>query len=74
MGKRKEESVSQPGSHKRRRQEYTGEPNDESNEEEKSQLLADSNFSSPLVSCLKSLEENKIPEKVGIKTMVSDFG
>uniref|UniRef100_A0A8B9PF19 Structural maintenance of chromosomes protein 6 n=1 Tax=Apteryx owenii TaxID=8824 RepID=A0A8B9PF19_APTOW len=39
MGKRKEESVSQPGSHKRRRQEYTGEPNDESNEEEKSQLL-----------------------------------
>ncbi|XP_025944599.1 structural maintenance of chromosomes protein 6 isoform X1 [Apteryx mantelli] len=48
MGKRKEESVSQPGSHKRRRQEYTGEPNDESNEEEKSQLLVDSNFSSPL--------------------------
>ncbi|XP_062429143.1 structural maintenance of chromosomes protein 6 isoform X2 [Rhea pennata] len=47
MGKRKEETVSQPGSHKRRRQEYTGEPSDECNEEEKSQLLADSTFSSP---------------------------
>ncbi|NXA51544.1 SMC6 protein, partial [Nothocercus julius] len=47
MGKRKEESVSQPGSQKRRRQEFTGEPTDEYNEEENSQLLADSNFSSP---------------------------
>ncbi|NWJ08667.1 SMC6 protein, partial [Crypturellus undulatus] len=47
MGKRKEESVSQPGSQKRRRQEFTSEPTDEYNEEENSQLLADSNFSSP---------------------------
>ncbi|KGL77273.1 Structural maintenance of chromosomes protein 6, partial [Tinamus guttatus] len=47
MGKRKEESVSQPGSQKRRRQEFADEPTDEYDEEENSQLLADSNFSSP---------------------------
>ncbi|KAM8810276.1 structural maintenance of chromosomes protein 6 [Eudromia elegans] len=47
MGKRKEESVSQPGSQKRRRQEFIGEPTDEYSEDEHSQLLADSNFSSP---------------------------
>uniref|UniRef100_A0A8C6ZH65 Structural maintenance of chromosomes protein 6 n=1 Tax=Nothoprocta perdicaria TaxID=30464 RepID=A0A8C6ZH65_NOTPE len=41
MGKRKEESVSQPGSQKRRRQEFLCEPTDEFNEEEHSQLLAD---------------------------------
>ncbi|NXG48593.1 SMC6 protein, partial [Psilopogon haemacephalus] len=41
MGKRKEESISKPGSHKRQRQEYTDEHSDESNEEE-SQTSADS--------------------------------
>lgn len=54
MGKRKEESISKPRSHKRQRQEYTDEHSDESNEEENSQLSADSNFSSLSVSCLKS--------------------
>ncbi|XP_054035855.1 structural maintenance of chromosomes protein 6 [Dryobates pubescens] len=41
MGKRKEESVSKPRSHKRQRQDYTDEHSDESNEEE-SQTSADS--------------------------------
>ncbi|NXP78639.1 SMC6 protein, partial [Ramphastos sulfuratus] len=41
MGKRKEESISKPRSHKRQRQEYTDEHSDESNEEE-SQTSADS--------------------------------
>lgn len=45
MGKRKEESISKPGSHKRQRQEYTDEHSDDSNEEENSQSSADSNFS-----------------------------
>ncbi|NXG57818.1 SMC6 protein, partial [Hemiprocne comata] len=46
MGKRKEESLSKPGSRKRQRQEYTDEHSDESNEEEKSQSSADNDFSS----------------------------
>lgn len=54
MGKRKEESISKPGSNKRQRQEYTDEHSNESNEEEISQLSADSNLSSLSVSCLKS--------------------
>ncbi|XP_009988372.1 PREDICTED: structural maintenance of chromosomes protein 6 [Tauraco erythrolophus] len=41
MGKRKEESISKPGSHKRKRQEYTDEHSDESNEEENSQSSAE---------------------------------
>ncbi|NXN74821.1 SMC6 protein, partial [Himantopus himantopus] len=45
MGKRKEESISKPGSSKRQRQEYTDDHSDESNEEEISQLSADSNLS-----------------------------
>ncbi|KFQ68160.1 Structural maintenance of chromosomes protein 6, partial [Phaethon lepturus] len=45
MGKRKEESISKPGSHKRQRQEYTDEHSDESTEEENSQSSAGSNFS-----------------------------
>ncbi|NXE25636.1 SMC6 protein, partial [Ardeotis kori] len=45
MGKRKEESISKPGSNKRQRQEYTDERSDESNEEENSQSSADTNFS-----------------------------
>ncbi|XP_032860397.1 structural maintenance of chromosomes protein 6 isoform X1 [Tyto alba] len=45
MGKRKEECISKPGSHKRQRQEYTDEHSDASNEEENSQSSADSNFS-----------------------------
>lgn len=54
MGKRKEESVSKPGSRKRRRQEYTNEHNDESSEEENSESSAVSNISLLSVSCLKS--------------------
>nr|XP_042704630.1 structural maintenance of chromosomes protein 6 isoform X2 [Chrysemys picta bellii] len=46
MGKRKEESFSEPGLHKRPRQEYTDESNDELDEEERSQLQSDSNSSS----------------------------
>lgn len=53
MGKRKEESISKPGSHKRQRQECTDEHSDESNEED-SQSSPDSNFSLLSVSCLKS--------------------
>lgn len=59
MGKRKEESISKPGPHKRQRQEYADEHSDESNEEENSQSSADSNS----VSCLKSFVEGKIQEK-----------
>ncbi|NWH64796.1 SMC6 protein, partial [Geococcyx californianus] len=46
MGKRKEVSVSQPGSCKRQRQEYMNEHSDEFNEEENSQSSLDSSFSS----------------------------
>lgn len=46
MGKRKEESVSKPRSHKRQRQEFTDEHSDESNDEENSLFSFDTNFSS----------------------------
>ncbi|XP_061207167.1 structural maintenance of chromosomes protein 6 isoform X2 [Neopsephotus bourkii] len=46
MGKRKEESISKPGSHKRQRQEHRDEHSDESNEEENLLSSADSSFSS----------------------------
>ncbi|XP_030411243.1 structural maintenance of chromosomes protein 6 isoform X1 [Gopherus evgoodei] len=46
MGKRKEESFSNPGLHKRPRQEYADESNDELDEEELSELQSDSNSSS----------------------------
>nr|XP_025034526.1 structural maintenance of chromosomes protein 6 isoform X2 [Pelodiscus sinensis] len=46
MGKRKEESFPKPGYHKRPRQEYTDESDDELDEEECSQLQSDSNPSS----------------------------
>ncbi|XP_025900654.1 structural maintenance of chromosomes protein 6 isoform X1 [Nothoprocta perdicaria] len=65
MGKRKEESVSQPGSQKRRRQEFLCEPTDEFNEEEHSQLLADSNFSSP-----SSVGEVGIIESIQLKNFM----
>lgn len=60
MGKRKEGSISKPGSHKRLRQEYANEHSDESNEEENSQSSADSSFSLLSVSCLKSFGEEDI--------------
>lgn len=56
MGKRKEESISKPGSHKKQRQEHRDEHSDESNEEENLQSSADSSFSSLSVSCLKCRE------------------
>ncbi|XP_057287768.1 structural maintenance of chromosomes protein 6 isoform X2 [Pezoporus wallicus] len=46
MGKRKEESISKPGSHKRQRQEHRDEHSDESNEEENFLSSPDSSFSS----------------------------
>ncbi|KFP90045.1 Structural maintenance of chromosomes protein 6, partial [Apaloderma vittatum] len=46
MGKRKEESISKPGSQKRPRQEYTDEHSDESNEEERSQSSVENSTSS----------------------------
>ncbi|XP_074919764.1 structural maintenance of chromosomes protein 6 isoform X2 [Chelonoidis abingdonii] len=46
MGKRKEESFSNPGLRKRPRQEYTDESNDELDEEEHSELQSDSTSSS----------------------------
>ncbi|XP_067400836.1 structural maintenance of chromosomes protein 6 isoform X3 [Emydura macquarii macquarii] len=46
MGKRKEERFSKPGYHKRPRQEYADESDDELDEEERSQLQSDSNSSS----------------------------
>ncbi|NXF05774.1 SMC6 protein, partial [Smithornis capensis] len=48
MGKRKEKSISKPGSQKRQRQEYTDEHRDESNEEENLNSSADGNGSSQL--------------------------
>ncbi|NXO49385.1 SMC6 protein, partial [Aramus guarauna] len=65
MGKRKEESISKPGSHKRQRQEYTDEHSDESNEEENSQLSADSNFSS-----LSTVGEVGIIESIQLKNFM----
>uniref|UniRef100_A0A663EX77 Structural maintenance of chromosomes protein 6 n=1 Tax=Aquila chrysaetos chrysaetos TaxID=223781 RepID=A0A663EX77_AQUCH len=56
MGKRKEESISKPGSHKRQRQEYADEHSDESNEEENSQSSADSNSTVGEVGIIESIQ------------------
>ncbi|KFZ64173.1 Structural maintenance of chromosomes protein 6, partial [Podiceps cristatus] len=65
MGKRKEESISKPGSHKRQRQEYTYEHSDESNEEENSQSSADSSFS-----LLSTVGEVGIIESIQLKNFM----
>ncbi|NXF35088.1 SMC6 protein, partial [Nyctibius bracteatus] len=65
MGKRKEESISKPGSHKRQRKEYTNEHSDESNEEENSQSSSDSNFSS-----LSTVGEVGIIESIQLKNFM----
>ncbi|XP_065488237.1 structural maintenance of chromosomes protein 6 isoform X2 [Caloenas nicobarica] len=65
MSKRKEESISKPGSHKRLRQEYTNEHSDESNEEENSQSTADSSFS-----LLSSVGEVGIIESIQLKNFM----
>ncbi|KAM6139629.1 structural maintenance of chromosomes protein 6 isoform 2-T3 [Phoenicopterus ruber ruber] len=64
MGKRKEETISKPGSHKRQRQEYTDEHSDESNEED-SQSSADSNFS-----LLSTVGEVGIIESIQLKNFM----
>ncbi|XP_049674556.1 structural maintenance of chromosomes protein 6 [Accipiter gentilis] len=56
MGKRKEESISKPGPHKRQRQEYGDEHSDESNEEENSQYSADSNSTVGEVGIIESIQ------------------
>uniref|UniRef100_A0A8C0BVJ3 Uncharacterized protein n=1 Tax=Buteo japonicus TaxID=224669 RepID=A0A8C0BVJ3_9AVES len=56
MGKRKEESISKPGPHKRQRQEYADEHSDESNEEENSQSSADSNSTVGEVGIIESIQ------------------
>ncbi|KAM9382214.1 structural maintenance of chromosomes protein 6 [Phaethornis superciliosus] len=63
MGKRKEETISKPRSHKRQRQEYTNEHSDESNEEEYSS--AESNFSS-----LSTVGEVGIIESIQLKNFM----
>lgn len=55
MGKRKEESVSKPRSHKRQRQEFTDEHSDGLNDEENLLFSFDSNLSSVSVSCFKKI-------------------
>ncbi|KFQ34223.1 Structural maintenance of chromosomes protein 6, partial [Merops nubicus] len=65
MGKRKEESISKPGSHKRQRQEYTEEHSDEFNEEGNSQSSADSNISS-----LPTVGEVGIIESIQLKNFM----
>ncbi|XP_075001103.1 structural maintenance of chromosomes protein 6 isoform X1 [Calonectris borealis] len=65
MGKRKEESISNPGSHKRQRQEYTDEHSDESNEEENSESSADSNSS-----LLSTVGEVGIIESIQLKNFM----
>ncbi|NXI92131.1 SMC6 protein, partial [Psophia crepitans] len=65
MGKRKEESISRPGSHKRQRQEYIDEHSDESNEEENLQLSIDNNFSS-----LSTVGEVGIIESIQLKNFM----
>ncbi|NXG20844.1 SMC6 protein, partial [Grallaria varia] len=65
MGKRKEESISKPGSQKRPRQEYTNERSDESNEEENFESSADSNASSQL-----SASEVGIIESIQLKNFM----
>ncbi|XP_030304149.1 structural maintenance of chromosomes protein 6 [Calypte anna] len=63
MGKRKEESISKPRSHKRQRQEYTNEHSDDSNEEEN--LSSESNFSS-----LSAVGEVGIIESIQLKNFM----
>ncbi|NXT85516.1 SMC6 protein, partial [Zapornia atra] len=65
MSKRKEESISKPGSHKRQRKEYTEEHSDESNEEENAQLSADDSFSS-----LSTAGEVGIIESIQLKNFM----
>ncbi|NXP25346.1 SMC6 protein, partial [Scytalopus superciliaris] len=65
MGKRKEESISKPGSQKRRRQEHRTEHSDESNEEENFESSADSNASSQL-----SASEVGIIESIQLKNFM----
>ncbi|KAM6433429.1 structural maintenance of chromosomes protein 6 [Rhynochetos jubatus] len=65
MGKRKEESIARPGSHKRQRQEYTDEHSDESNEEEKLQSSSDSSVSS-----LSTVGEVGIIESIQLKNFM----
>ncbi|KFO92744.1 Structural maintenance of chromosomes protein 6, partial [Buceros rhinoceros silvestris] len=65
MGKRKEESISKPGSHKRRRQEYTNERSDESSEEENSESSAVSN-----ISLLSTVGEVGIIESIQLKNFM----
>lgn len=60
MGKRKEESVLNPGSQKRQRKEYTDVHNDESDEEETLDLSANGSASSQSVSSLKSHRDEDI--------------
>ncbi|NXU79592.1 SMC6 protein, partial [Oreotrochilus melanogaster] len=63
MGKRKEESISKPRSHKRQRQEYTNEHSEDSNEEEN--LSSESNFSS-----LSAVGEVGIIESIQLKNFM----
>ncbi|NWX41284.1 SMC6 protein, partial [Steatornis caripensis] len=65
MGKRKEESISKPGSRKRQRQEFTDEHSDESNEEGNSQSSVDSNFS-----LLSTVGEVGIIESIQLKNFM----
>ncbi|NWR59730.1 SMC6 protein, partial [Bucorvus abyssinicus] len=65
MGKRKEESISKPGSHKRQRQEYINEHSDESSEEENSESSAVSNISS-----LSTVGEVGIIESIQLKNFM----
>ncbi|NXV83908.1 SMC6 protein, partial [Atlantisia rogersi] len=65
MSKRKEESISKPGSHKRQRREYAEEHSDESNEEENAQLSADDSSSS-----LSTAGEVGIIESIQLKNFM----
>uniref|UniRef100_A0A6G1RB21 Structural maintenance of chromosomes protein 6 n=1 Tax=Hypotaenidia okinawae TaxID=2861861 RepID=A0A6G1RB21_9GRUI len=66
MSKRKGESISRPGSHKRQRKEYTEEHSDESNEEKKNaQLSVDDSFSS-----LSTAGEVGIIESIQLKNFM----
>lgn len=60
MGKRREESVLNPGSQKRQRREHTDVHSDESNEEETLELSANGSASSQSVSSLKSRRDEDI--------------
>ncbi|OXB84396.1 UNVERIFIED_CONTAM: hypothetical protein H355_010823 [Colinus virginianus] len=65
MGKRKEESISKPRSHKRQRQDHADEHSDESSDDENSLFSADSNF------CLtSSVGEAGIIESIQLKNFM----